>query len=68
MQSETYDAVARMTLRMPEELYAYVTRAARHNFTSANAEIVRAIRKRMEREPKSASEGVAPPPKASPEA
>tara|TARA_R100000365_G_C2701780_1_gene40039 strand:+ start:322 stop:495 length:174 start_codon:yes stop_codon:yes gene_type:complete len=37
----------RLTLRLPSDAKAFIERQAAHNFTSANAEIVRCIRERM---------------------
>lgn len=39
----------RITLRMPRDVRAFLTAEAARNLTSQNAEIVRAIRERMNR-------------------
>lgn len=62
------DPMSRRTLRLPQDATAFLDRLAAANCTSVNAEIVRAVRERMDRENKTASEGGATPPKASPEA
>lgn len=38
-----------MTFRMPGDVQAFLADEARHNRTSKNAELVRAVRERMER-------------------
>lgn len=63
----TLDTMSRRTLRLPQDATEFLGRLAAENCTSVNAEIIRAVRERIARI-KSASEGVAPPPKASPEA
>jgi Arc-like DNA binding domain len=47
----------RLTLRMPGPLRSWIEDVAQANYTSANAEIVRAIRERREREQRSDNNG-----------
>ena len=43
---------ARLMLRLPPELKGWLEQEAERNWTSQNAEIIRAIRARMEAEPR----------------
>lgn len=44
------DRIKTTTLRFPPEVKAFIEDQARHNCSSQNAEIVRAIREQMKRE------------------
>lgn len=44
---------------MPESVHAFLAAVAAENFTSLNAEIVRSVRERMERDKKAVPTGVA---------
>ena len=52
-------AEIRVTFRMPESVHAFLAAVAAENFTSLNAEIVRSVRERMERDKKAVPTGVA---------
>ena len=45
----------RATYRLPADAIEFLEKASKKNLTSANAEVVRAIRERMEREMKAAT-------------
>ena len=49
---------ARTTFRMPEDVKTFLASEAKRNFTSQNAEIIRAIRERMDRTNNTAPESV----------
>ena len=61
-------AITPFGLRLPPALKTWLKRQSRQNFTSLNAEIIRCVRERMEREMKTASTGAATLAEASPEA
>ncbi|WP_210482797.1 DNA-binding protein [Microvirga antarctica] len=44
------DAEIRMTVRLPASAAQFLDGLAKENFTSRNAEIVRSVRERMDRE------------------
>jgi len=51
----TMEQLRRATYRLPADAADFLERSAKRNLTSANAEVVRAIRERMERETKTAT-------------
>ena len=42
-------AEVRMSVRLPEDVAEFLSRMAKENFTSRNAEVIRSIRERMKR-------------------
>lgn len=46
---QTSEQYSRRTLRLPKDATEFLDRVARENCTSANAEIIRAVRERMDR-------------------